>query len=141
MPGITAASGAAAYGGIPLTHRDHAQACIFVTGHGKNGKVDLDWKALLHPSQTVAIYMGLSQLPALMSEFLQRGADPGLPAAVIEHATRPSQRVVTGTLATLVDRVKEAGIDGPSIIIIGTVVTLRKRLSWFNPDQAISTIT
>ncbi len=141
VPGITAAAGAAAYGGIPLTHRDHAQACIFVTGHGKNGKVDLDWKALLQPSQTVAIYMGLSQLPSLMSEFMGHGADPGLPAAVVEHATRPNQRVVTGTLGTLAQRVAEAGIDGPSIIIIGTVVTLRERLSWFNPDKAISTIT
>lgn len=134
VPGITAASGCSSYAGIPLTHRDHAQACIFVTGHGKNGKVDLDWKALLQPRQTVAIYMGLSSLPALMQEFISRGADPDLPAAVIENGTRPEQKVVTGTLTTLAQKASEAGFAGPSLIVIGTVVTLRDQLSWFNPE-------
>ena len=76
-PGVTAAIGAAAYAGIPLTHRDHAQACVFVTGHGKDGKIDLDWTALLQPRQTVAIYMGLRNLEALTREFIARGADAG----------------------------------------------------------------
>ena len=138
VPGITAAAGASTYSGIPLTHRDHAQACIFVTGHGKNGKVDLDWPTLLQPNQTVAIYMGLSMLPKLMEEFVQRGADPDLPAALVENATRARQRVVTGTLSTLARAAEDAGISGPSIIIIGTVVTLRQKLNWFHSSEADS---
>ncbi len=129
-PGITAAVGAAAYAGIPLTHRDHAQACVFVTGHGKDGKIDLDWTALLQPRQTVAIYMGLRNVEALTREFIARGADPDLPAAIIDNATRPGQRVVVGSLAKLAAKAHEAELSGPSIIIVGTVVTLRDKLDW-----------
>ena len=129
-PGITAAIGAAAYAGIPLTHREHAQACVFVTGHGKDGKIDLDWTALLQPRQTVAIYMGLRNVEALMREFIARGAAPDLPAAIIDNATRPDQRVVIGSLSTLAAKAHEAELTGPSIIIVGTVVTLRAKLDW-----------
>ena len=129
-PGITAAIGAAAYAGIPLTHREHAQACVFVTGHGKDGKIDLDWTALLQPRQTVAIYMGLRNVEALTREFIARGADPDLPAAIIDNATRPGQRVVVGSLGTLAAKAREAELTGPSIIIVGTVVTLRDKLGW-----------
>ena len=129
-PGITAAIGASAYAGIPLTHRDHAQACVFVTGHGKDGKIDLDWTALLQPRQTVAIYMGLRNVEALTREFVARGADADLPAAIIDNATRPNQRVVVGTLGTLAARARAAELTGPSIIIVGTVVTLRDTLDW-----------
>ena len=129
-PGVTAAIGAAAYAGIPLTHRDHAQACVFVTGHGKDGKIDLDWTALLQPRQTVAIYMGLRNIEALTREFVARGADADLPAAIVDNATRPNQRVVVGTLGTLAAKARAAGLSGPSIIIIGTVVTLRDTLDW-----------
>ena len=129
-PGITAAIGAAAYAGIPLTHRDHAQACVFVTGHGKDGKIDLDWTALLQPRQTVAIYMGLRNVEPLMREFIARGADPDLPAAIIDNATRQGQRVVVGTLGTLAAKARAAELNGPSIIIVGTVVKLRDRLDW-----------
>ena len=135
-PGITAAAGCSAYSGIPLTHRDHAQACVFVTAQGKKGSLDLDWKLLLQPRQTVAIYMGLSGLEELMREFVARGADPGLAAAVIDEGTRRSQRVVTGTLSTLTERVRQAGLRGPAIIIVGSVVTLRDRLNWYSPDRA-----
>ena len=128
-PGVTAATGAAAYAGIPLTHRDHAQACIFVTGHGKDGHVDLDWNALVQPSQTVAIYMGLRNLEPLMDEFIARGARPNLPAAIVDNATRPNQRVIVGTLSTLAERAKAAEIKGPSVIIVGTVVTLHDKLA------------
>ena len=128
-PGITAAIGAAAYAGIPLTHRDHAQSCVFVTGHGKDGRIELDWTALLQPRQTVAIYMGLRNVEALTREFIARGADPDLPAAIIDNATRPNQRVVVDVLATLAAKAREAALSGPSIIIVGTVVTLRDRLA------------
>jgi uroporphyrin-III C-methyltransferase/precorrin-2 dehydrogenase/sirohydrochlorin ferrochelatase len=129
-PGITAAIGAAAYAGIPLTHRDHAQACVFVTGHGKDGKIDLDWTALLQPRQTVAIYMGLRNVEALTREFVARGADPNLPAAIVDNATRPNQQVVVGTLGTLAAKARATELSGPSIIIVGTVVTLRNTLDW-----------
>jgi uroporphyrin-III C-methyltransferase / precorrin-2 dehydrogenase / sirohydrochlorin ferrochelatase len=129
-PGITAAIGASAYSGIPLTHRDHAQSCVFVTGHGKDGKIDLDWTALLQPRQTVAIYMGLRNVEPLTREFVARGADAGLPAAIIDNATRPNQRVVVGTLGTLADKARASELSGPSIIIVGTVVTLRDTLDW-----------
>ena len=129
-PGITAAIGAAAYAGIPLTHRDHAQACVFVTGHGKDGRIDLDWTALLQPRQTVAIYMGLRNVEALTREFVARGASADLPAALVDNATRPNQRVVVGTLGTLAARAQAAELGGPSIIIVGTVVTLRDALDW-----------
>jgi uroporphyrin-III C-methyltransferase / precorrin-2 dehydrogenase / sirohydrochlorin ferrochelatase len=129
-PGITAAIGASAYAGIPLTHRDHAQACVFVTGHGKDGKIDLDWTALLQPRQTVAIYMGLRNVEALTHEFITRGADPTLPAAIIDNATRSNQRVVVGALGTLAAKARAAELSGPAIIIVGTVVTLRNTLDW-----------
>jgi uroporphyrin-III C-methyltransferase / precorrin-2 dehydrogenase / sirohydrochlorin ferrochelatase len=129
-PGITAAIGAAAYAGIPLTHRDHAQACVFVTGHGRDGKIDLDWTALLQPRQTVAIYMGLRNVEALTREFTARGANPHLPAAIIDNATRPDQQVVVGTLGTLAAKARAAKLNGPSIIIVGTVVSLRDTLDW-----------
>jgi uroporphyrin-III C-methyltransferase/precorrin-2 dehydrogenase/sirohydrochlorin ferrochelatase len=133
-PGVTAAIGASAYAGIPLTHRDHAQACVFVTGHGKDGRIDLDWPALLQPRQTVAIYMGLRNLEALTSEFVARGASPDLPAAIVDNATRPNQRVVVGALGTLAAKARAAGLRGPSIVIVGAVVSLRDRLDWYAPQ-------
>ncbi len=135
-PGVTAAIGASAYAGIPLTHRDHAQACVFVTGHGKDGRIDLDWPALLQPRQTVAIYMGLRNLEALTAEFIARGASPELPAAIVDNATRPNQRVVVATLGTLAAKARAAEFRGPSIVIIGTVVLLRDRLDWYAPAAA-----
>lgn len=135
-PGITAAAGCSAYSGIPLTHRDHAQACIFVTAQGKNGAVDLDWNVLLQPRQTVAIYMGLAHLDELMREFIARGAAPDTPAAVVDNGTRRGQRVVTGTLGTLGARVREAGLRGPTIIIVGSVVALHDKLHWYSPEQS-----
>ena len=140
VPGITAALGCAAYAGIPLTHRDHAQTCIFVTGHGKDGELDLDWKTLLRPRQTVAIYMGLSSLGQLMRSLMDHGADPTLPAAVIDNGTRDTQRVVSGSLETLDALTVEAGLQGPALIIIGTVATLRDKLKWFKPGAAATDV-
>ncbi|HTR14039.1 MAG TPA: siroheme synthase CysG [Roseiarcus sp.] len=129
-PGVTAAAGASAYAGIPLTHRDHAQACVFVTGHGKDGKLELDWTGILQPRQTVAIYMGLRNLDALTAEFVKRGASADLPAAVVDNATRPNQKVVVGTLGTLAAKARAASLGGPAIVIVGTVVSLRDKLDW-----------
>jgi uroporphyrin-III C-methyltransferase / precorrin-2 dehydrogenase / sirohydrochlorin ferrochelatase len=134
-PGVTAAIGASAYAGIPLTHRDHAQSCVFVTGHGKDGRIDLDWTTLLQPRQTVAVYMGLRNLEALTDEFMARGASPDLPAAVVDSATRVNQRVVVGTLRTLAAKARAAELPGPSVLIVGTVVTLREKLDWYAPER------
>ena len=134
VPGITAAAGCSTYAGIPLTHRDHAQACTFVTGHGKNGKVDLDWKALIQPRHTVCVYMGLAQMADLTRAFITHGAKPDMPVAVVDNGTRRHQRVVTGTLETISAKVSEVGLKGPAVIIIGTVVSLHGKLAWFRPD-------
>ena len=139
-PGITAAIGASAYAGIPLTHRDHAQACVFVTGHGKDGRIDLDWTALIQPRQTVAVYMGLRNLEPLTAEFVARGARADLPAAIVENATRDNQRIVVGTLGTLAAEARAAGVTGPSIVIVGTVVRLHEKLNWQLPASRSSTL-
>jgi uroporphyrin-III C-methyltransferase/precorrin-2 dehydrogenase/sirohydrochlorin ferrochelatase len=131
VPGVTAANGCAAYAGIPLTHRDHAQACVFVTGHEKDGKLNLNWEALIQPRQTVVLYMGLTSLEAITSGFINHGADPQTPAAVVENGTRAGQRVITGTLDSLLDKTSQAQVKSPALIIVGSVVTLREKLSWF----------
>lgn len=131
VPGISAANGCAAYAGIPLTHRDHAQSCVFVTGHEKDGRLNLNWESLIQPRQTVVLYMGLTSLDAITDGFLGHGADPSTPAAVIENGTRAGQRVITGTLQSLPGKVQQAGIRSPALIIVGSVVELREKLSWF----------
>lgn len=136
IPGITAANGCAAYAGIPLTHRDHAQACIVVTGHEKNGELNLNWNSLIQPHQTVVIYMGLASLARIIRGFVDHGADPTTPAAVIENGTRTGQRVITGTLDTLPEKSAAAGVESPALIIVGSVVTLQDKLSWFSDTVA-----
>jgi len=131
VPGITAALGVAAYAGIPLTHRDHAQACLFVTGHLKDGTMDLDWTALTRPRQTIVVYMGLTALPVLCERLVEHGLPSDTPAAVIQQGTSREQRVVTGTLATLADLAARAKLKAPTLIIVGSVVKLRDRLNWF----------
>ena len=131
VPGISAANGCAAYAGIPLTHRDHAQACIFVTGHQRaDGTLALHWDALARPGQTVVIYMGLATLPHLCAQLIEHGLSPDWPAAVIEQGTSPQQRVIVGTLASLPSAVVDAAVGGPSLVIVGSVVTLRDQLRW-----------
>ena len=129
VPGITAATGCAAYAGIPLTHRDHAQACVFVTGHDKTGKLSVAWDVLIQPRQTIAIFMGLGRLRELMEEFAEHGGDPHLPAAIIDNGTRPNQRIVTGTVQTLAQLAAGAQLRGPAMIILGSVVSLRDKVA------------
>ena len=131
VPGITAAHGAAAYAGIPLTHRDHAQGCVFVTGHLKDGTCDLDWAGLARPHQTVVIYMGLSGLATIAAQLMAHGLPPDWPAAVISRGTLPQQRVITATLATVADEAARAALSSPSLTIVGEVVRLREQLAWF----------
>lgn len=131
VPGVTAAAGVAAYAGIPLTHRDHAQACVFVTGHLKDGSMNLDWPGLARRQQTVVIYMGLLGLPILCEKLMAHGLPPDWPAAIVQHGTQPSQRTVTGTLATLPALATAAQLRAPTLIIVGTVVTLHHQLQWF----------
>ncbi len=129
VPGITAAAGCGAYAGIPLTHRDHAQSCLFITAHGKDGVLDLDWNAVIRPAQTVAVYMGLSSLSRLIDGFAARGVSMDTDVAVIENGTRPNQRVLTGRLGDIVGQVERNAFQSPSMIIIGSVVRLRATLA------------
>ncbi len=131
VPGITAACGVASYAGIPLTHRDHAQSCLFVTGHLKDGSADLDWPTLVRPRQTVVIYMGLGGLAGICEQLVCHGQRADMPAAVVQQGTTVDQRVVTGTLADLAERVAAAGLRSPCLVIVGEVVRLRDRLAWF----------
>jgi len=133
VPGITAATGVSSYAGIPLTHRDFAQSCIFTTGHLKNGTVELDWPALVRPRQTVVIYMGLVGLAEICNKLISHGLDADTPAAVVQQGTTQRQRVVTATLATLAERVAAAEMKPPCLTIVGEVVTLREKLNWFRP--------
>jgi len=134
VPGVTAASGCATYAGIPLTHRDHAQSCTFVTGHLKNGSVNLNWKQLTQPNQTVVIYMGLVGLEKICSRMIDYGSPKNLPIALIQQGTTQQQRVITGTLATLAEIVATENIQPPTLIIIGTVVKLHQQLAWFETN-------
>jgi uroporphyrin-III C-methyltransferase/precorrin-2 dehydrogenase/sirohydrochlorin ferrochelatase len=134
VPGISAANGVSSYAGIPLTHRDYAQAVTFVTGHLKDGTVDLDWPALARPRHTVVIYMGLEGLPEICKKLIQHGLPPQHPIAVVQQGTTSHQRVMTGTLADLPSRVVEAGFKAPTLTIVGEVVGLREKLAWFEPE-------
>ena len=137
VPGITAANGCAAYAGIPLTHRDYAQSCIFVTGHARaDGQLDLNWPLLARRGQTVVVYMGLQTLPQLCAQFIAHGLPADWPAALIEEGTSPRQRVIAATLSDLPERVAAAAVDGASLLMVGEVVRLRSRLQWFDGDAA-----
>jgi len=136
VPGITAANGVSSYAGIPLTHRDYAQACLFITGHLKEGSLDLDWVAMSRPHQTVVIYMGLVGMAQICQQLIAHGVSPDMPAAVVQQGTTPRQRVVTATLKDLAAKVSEAKIKAPCLTIIGEVVQLREKLNWFEPNQA-----
>jgi len=133
VPGITAASGCSTYAGIPLTHRDYAQACVLVTGHLKDGTVDLNWPMLAHANQTVVFYMGLHGVEVLSKKLIEHGRDPATPAALVQQGTTVHQRVYTGALANLPQIVEENDIKPPTLIIVGEVVALQEKLKWFEP--------
>ncbi|MFZ5493429.1 MAG: siroheme synthase CysG [Pseudomonadota bacterium] len=133
VPGVTAASGCAAYAGIPLTHRDHAQLCLFVTGHLKDGGVDLPWDQLVAIGGTLVVYMGLGAIGAICAALIAHGKDPGTPAAVVAEGTTLRQQVVTATLADLPAAAQH--LPGPALIIVGGVVSLRDTLAWFAPPS------
>ncbi|MNF31217.1 Siroheme synthase [compost metagenome] len=135
VPGITAASGCAAYAGIPLTHRDYAQSVRFVTGHLKDGTSDLPWNDLVAPAQTLVFYMGLIGLPIICNELIRHGRAADTPAALIQQGTTVNQRVFTGTLADLPKLVAEHEVHAPTLVIVGEVVQLREKLAWFEGAQ------
>lgn len=137
VPGITAASGCATYAGIPLTHRDYAQACLFVAGHLKDGSVDLNWNALVQRQQTVVIYMGLVGLPIICTELIAHGMNADMPIALISQGTQAEQQVLTGTISTLPEKVAASSVQPPTLIIIGEVVRLRAQLAWFEPEAEV----
>ncbi|MFK7854498.1 MAG: siroheme synthase CysG [Granulosicoccus sp.] len=131
VPGVTAAAGCASYAGIPLTHRDYSQACLFVTGHLRDGSVDLDWPALARNHQTVVIYMGLLGLPIICEQLIKHGLPPSHPIALVAQGTRSNQQVLTGTLDSLAETIDQQTIKPPTLIIVGEVVKLREKLAWF----------
>ncbi len=133
VPGITAAAGCAAYAGIPLTHRDYVQSCVFVTGHLKDGSIDLNWKALAQPNQTIVFYMGLHGVAELCKQLKLHGLDEKTPAALVEKGTTQHQKVHIGDLTTLADIVTKNNVQAPTLIIVGEVVLLHNKLAWFNP--------
>lgn len=135
VPGITAAAGCAAYAGIPLTHRDYVQSCMFVTGHLKDGTSNLNWKALAQPGQTVVFYMGLHAVKDLCKNLIEHGLSADTPAALVEKGTSLEQRVHLGDLSSLPDIVKNNDVKPPTLIIVGDVVKLHNKLSWFEPEK------
>lgn len=130
IPGLSAAQGAAASAGIPLTHRDHAGTLIFATGHGREDReVELDWEVLARPRQTVVIYMGVATLPTICAKLIAHGLDATTPAALVERATTPEERCITGSVATLATLAQVHRVRPPALIVIGTVVSLQPLLS------------
>jgi uroporphyrin-III C-methyltransferase/precorrin-2 dehydrogenase/sirohydrochlorin ferrochelatase len=131
VPGITAATGCAAYAGIPLTHRDYAQSVRFLTGHTRDGKLDHDWPELARKHQTLVFYMSLSGLGEICRQLIAHGMPSSTPSAVIQQGTISSQRVVCAELKNLPAEVDEAKLKAPTLTIIGDVVSLRDKLAWF----------
>jgi uroporphyrin-III C-methyltransferase / precorrin-2 dehydrogenase / sirohydrochlorin ferrochelatase len=136
VPGVTAASGCATYAGIPLTHRDYSQSCIFVTGQLKEGDLDLNWSALVQPRQTVVVYMGLAGLPVLSQQLLEHGMLADMPAALVQQGTTEHQQVWVSTIAELPKIAEREKPVAPTLVIIGEVVKLHSSLEWFNIKQS-----
>ena len=140
VPGITAAVACAAYAGVPLTHRDHAQSVRFVTAHCQSSRDTLDWAALAQERQTLAVYMGVAELGELRARLIERGREPSTPFALIENGSRPEQRVITGTLANLAERAAFHAVRSPALLILGEVAALAASLAWFGPPPLGATV-
>lgn len=134
VPGITAAAGCSAYAGIPLTHRDYVQSCMFVTGHLKDGTINLNWKAIAQPNQTIVFYMGLQGVEELCKQLVKHGLPSTTPAALVEKGTTQDQKVHIGDLTTLHKIVEKNNVKAPTLIIVGEVVSLHDKLNWFVPE-------
>lgn len=130
VPGVTAASGCAAYAGIPLTHRDYAQSVRFVTGHLKDNTCDLPWKDFVQNNQTLVFYMGLVGFPNICRQLVAHGMSENMPVALVSKGTTARQRIVTGNLGNMVEKVEAEGVEPPTLVIIGQVVALREKLDW-----------
>ncbi len=131
VPGITAALACAAYAGVPLTHRDHAQSVRLVTAHCQGSIDTLDWRGLAQERQTLAVYMGTSELPVLQRQLMAHGRAGTTPFALVENGSRPEQRVITGTLSNLTERASAHEVRSPALLIIGEVAALATSLAWF----------
>jgi uroporphyrin-III C-methyltransferase/precorrin-2 dehydrogenase/sirohydrochlorin ferrochelatase len=134
VPGITAAIGMSSYAGIPLTHRDYSQSVTFVTGHLKDGSMNLNWSALAQPNQTVVFYMGLKGLSVICDNLIKHGRSPDTPMALVQQATTPRQKEFIGTLGTMTKVIAKEEIKPPTLIVVGEVVQLHKQFSWFEPQ-------
>jgi siroheme synthase len=132
VPGITAASGCAAYAGIPLTHRDFAHSVTFVTGHADQHGREPDWRGLALPGTTAVFYMGLARLNHIVTQLMAHGASPTLPTALVAHGTQSKQQVVTATLGSVIAAAAAAALESPTLLIVGEVVALSEKLAWFN---------
>ncbi len=138
VPGITAAAGCAAYAGIPLTNRDHAQSVHLVTAHGKQSIDRVDWTSLAREKQTLAFYMAVSRLETVQNKLLQHGRAPSTPVAIVENGAKPEQRVLTGTLSELIELAMTQQVQSPAMLYIGEVTRLADRLSWWGSSPLIA---
>ena len=137
VPGVTAASGVAAYAGIPLTDRRHSSAVTLVTGHKRSGSdvEDVNWKALAELGSTIVFYMGIKNLGSITGKLIDNGRRPDTPAAVVRCGSLPGQVTVTGTLADIAIKVKEQEIKPPALLVVGEVVGLKDSLGWFEKTE------
>ena len=138
VPGISAALGAAAALGLPLTHRDHAQGCSLVTGHRRQGENTLDWTQHSQPEQTLVVYMGLGEAAHIASQLLAHGRDPATPVAIVEKACSSAQRCVCGQLDQLSQLISQQDISSPALLVIGNVVRLHQQLQALRQQAQIS---
>ena len=135
VPGITAAIGCAAYAGIPLTHRDYAHSCVFVSGHDVED-TSYDWQRIAASGQTIVFYMALGQIETICRKLRCHGFSDSTPAALIANGTTREQEILQGTLATLADIAADRRPRSPALLIVGAVAKLSERLGWFHSDRA-----
>ena len=140
VPGITAAVACAAYAGVPLTHRDHAQSVRFVTAHCQSSRDTLDWAALAQERQTLAVYMGVAELGVLQAQLIGHGRAASTPFALVENGSCAEQRVITGSLANLAERAAFHAVRSPALLILGEVAALAPSLAWFGKPPLGATV-